>query len=155
MIAPKIYAHLDAAMVSANVENAFATQAGRASRANNQRHAKEQKVLYLVLVMVNANMANVFAILVLKAKVVRRKVYALKTAPNMVSAGKANVIVTQDGVARHVKNLPIKRNAQKIALVKMVSVTMDVVYVPHSILDQAARTRRSAQTTAVDMVNVT
>jgi hypothetical protein len=73
----------------------------------------------------------------------------------MVSAGKANVIVTQDGVARHVKNLPIKRNAQKIALVKMVSVTMDVVYVPHSILDQAARTRRSAQTTAVDMVNVT
>jgi hypothetical protein len=155
MIAPKIYAHLDAAMVYANVENVFATQVGRGNHAENQRHAKEQKVPYLVPVMVNANMANVFVILVLKAKVVRRKVYALKIAPNMVSAGKANVNVTQDGVVRHVKISLIKRTAQTVALVKMVSVTTDVVYVPHSILDQGVSTRRSAQMTAVAMVNVT
>jgi phage-related protein len=105
--------------------------------------------------MVNANMANVFVILVLKAKVARRKVYALKIAPNMVSAGKANVNVTQGGVVRHVMNSLTKRSAQTVALVKMVSVTMDGVYVPHSILDQGVSMRRSAQMTAVDMVNVT
>jgi hypothetical protein len=155
MTAPKIYALLDVAMVSANVENVFATQDGKVNHANNQRHAKERKVMYLVLVMVNANMANVFAILVLKAKAVRRKVCALKIAPNMVSAGKASVNVTQGGVVMHVNNSTIKRIAQKAALVKMVSVTMDVVSVPHNILDQVVNTKRNAQMTAVDMVNVT
>ena len=214
MIAPKIYVHLDVAMVYANAENVFATQVGWVNHAENQRHAKEQKVPYLVPVMVNANMANVFVILVLKAKVARRKVYALKIAPNMVSAGKANLVenqknakarkatfhvlemvnanmanvsvilvlkvkvvkrkayaqktvpnmvfagkvnanVTQDGLVKHVVNSQTKRIAQKVALHQMVSVTMENVYVPHNTLVQVARPRKNAQITVMDTDNVT
>ena len=40
--------------------------------------------------MVSANMASVSAMSVMKAKAVKKKVYARKTALNMVFAGKAN-----------------------------------------------------------------
>ena len=155
MIAPKIYVHLDVAMVYASAENVFATLDGKAKLVENQKNAKARKATFHVLEMVNANMANVSVILVLKVKVVKRKAYAQKTVPNMVFAGKVNANVTQDGLVKHVVNFQTKRIAQKIALHQMVSVTMDGVYVPHSILDQDVSMRRSAQMTAVDMVNVT
>lgn len=105
--------------------------------------------------MVNANMANVSVILVLKVKVVKRKAYAQKTVPNMVFAGKVNANVTQDGLVMHVVNSQTKRSAQKIALHQMVSVTMENVYVPHNTLVQVARPRKNAQITVMDTDNVT
>ena len=105
--------------------------------------------------MVNANMANVSVILVLKVKVVKRKAYAQKTVPNMVFAGKVNANVTQDGLVKHVVNSQTKRIAQKVALHQMVSVTMENVYVPHNTLAQVARPKKNAQITVMDTDNVT
>jgi hypothetical protein len=155
MIAPKIYVHLDVAMVYANAENVFATLDGKAKLVENQKNAKARKATFHVLEMVNANMANVSVILVLKVKVVKRKAYAQKTVPNMVFAGKVNANVTQDGLVKHVVNSQTKRIAQKVALHQMVSVTMENVYVPHNTLVQVARPRKNAQITVMDTDNVT
>ena len=155
MIAPKIYVHLDVAMVYANAENVFATLDGKANLVENQKNAKARKATFHVLEMVNANMANVSVILVLKVKVVKRKAYAQKTVPNMVFAGKVNANVTQDGLVKHVVNSQTKRIAQKVALHQMVSVTMENVYVPHNTLVQVARPRKNAQITVMDTDNVT
>ena len=155
MIAPKIYVHLDVAMVYANAENVFATLDGKANLVENQKNAKARKATFHVLEMVNANMANVSVILVLKVKVVKRKAYAQKTVPNMVFAGKVNDNVTQDGLVKHVVNFQTKRIAQKVALHQMVSVTMENVYVPHNTLAQVASPKKNAPITVMDTDNVT
>ena len=142
-------------MVYANAENVFATLDGKANLVENQKNAKARKATFHVLEMVNANMANVSVILVLKVKVVKRKAYAQKTVPNMVFAGKVNANVTQDGLVKHVVNSQTKRIAQKVALHQMVSVTMENVYVPHNTLAQVARPKKNAQITVMDTDNVT
>ena len=100
-------------------------------------------------------MASVSAMSVMKAKAVKKKVYARKTAPNMVSAGKANASATRDGVARPVLNSRTKRSVQMIALVKMVSAMTDAVFVPRSTLDQVVSTKKNVQTTAADTESAT
>ena len=49
MIAPKIYVHLDVAMVYASAENVFATLDGKANLVENQKNAKARKATFHVL----------------------------------------------------------------------------------------------------------
>lgn len=155
--AVRICVQVGAEMVSVNVENASATLVGKEQTVKLQKSARVPLRRDLALETVFANMVSVFVTSDSKAKVAKSRASARTNATKMVSAGRANVNATQDGLVKLVVNFRTKKPAKACPrrdhALETVFVSTAAVCVPHSSLEKIARLRRSALTTAVATEN--